>query len=558
MKTKHQNSSQGEAVTERIGRHWRAWLLVACAGVAGIGLAMTWARVRAAERSEDGLWEQSEQVAQQLRERGEIPARARVFRLEEARLTRVLAGRANSNEKDRGDRRGVITLPMPEGAFERVRLEDVQVMEPALAARFPEIKNYRGESVERGAWSLRMTHSPQGLSAFVTDGERTVSIQPMEVDGARYYVSAWGQDYEAVAGEARCLVGETELRGQGELARRTSRRNLRAFAPPVGATKRTYRIAIATTAQYVTDFGGSSSAQASLTTWVNVLNGIFEKELSVAFTLVTNTNVMGNAQFNGLSLSQMADKSREVLQQNVGLANYDLGLVFGTGATSGLSYIGAVCENGGDGGFAYKGGGAVLFATVCGVGCNAGNDTGAGMLAHEVGHLFGATHTFNADNAQCNPTTRVPETAYESGGGLTLMSNAGNCAGNDIAAARALHFHSGSFEQMAALINDNFGGCATVSNNNNNNPPTVSGGADYVIPKLTPFTLTATGNDTDGGDVPNLTYVWEEMDAGGAFPNPPYTDQASDPPETTRPLFRSFAPAANGASRTFPSLNYIK
>jgi len=324
------------------------WVLIVCVGVLGMGLAMMRARVRAAERSEDGLWEQAEQMTVRLRERGEIPARARVFRLEDARLARMLAGGANSNEKDRGDKRGVMTLPMPEGAFARVRLEEVQVMEPALAARFPEIKNYRGESVERGAWSLRMTHSPQGLSAFVTDGERTVSIQPLDVDGARYYVSAWGKDYEALAGEARCLVGETELRGQGELARRSARRNLRAFAPPVGATKRTYRIAIATTVQYVTDFGGSSSAQASLTTWVNVLSGIFEKELSVAFTLVTNANVTGNAQFNGLSLSQLVDKSREVLQQNVGLANYDLGLVFGTGATSGLSYIGAVCENGGD------------------------------------------------------------------------------------------------------------------------------------------------------------------------------------------------------------------
>src|SRR5207244_180856 len=96
--------------------------------------------------------------------------------------------------------------------------------------------------------------------------------------------------------------------------------------------------------------------------------------------------------------------------------------------------------------------------------------------------------------------------------------------------------------------------CATTTSTGNQTP-TINAGPDYTIPKNTPFTLTATGGDADAADVANLTYVWEQIDAGGAFSNPPYND-AGDPTPTTRPLFRPFSPTSN-PSRTFPSLTYI-
>ena len=90
-----------------------------------------------------------------------------------------------------------------------------------------------------------------------------------------------------------------------------------------------------------------------------------------------------------------------------------------------------------------------------------------------------------------------------------------------------------------------------------NNPPTVNAGTPTTIPKLTPFTLTATGSDPDASDIPNLRFIWEQFDAGGTlYANPPYGDQAGDPNTTTRPLFRCFSPVAD-KSRTFPSLTYI-
>ena len=102
---------------------------------------------------------------------------------------------------------------------------------------------------------------------------------------------------------------------------------------------------------------------------------------------------------------------------------------------------------------------------------------------------------------------------------------------------------------------DGIGSCGTTSATGNA-IPTVDAGTTKIIPKLTPFTLTATGSDADAGDIPNLRFVWEQLDAGGNYPNPPYGDQAGDPPTTTRPLFRPFDPVVE-KSRTFPSLTYI-
>ncbi|MDQ3013973.1 MAG: hypothetical protein M3X11_25130, partial [Acidobacteriota bacterium] len=125
-----------------------------------------------------------------------------------------------------------------------------------------------------------------------------------------------------------------------------------------------------------------------------------------------------------------------------------------------------------------------------------------------------------------------------------------------IAFTKALRFHAASFAQISDYITNRDGADCAVKTNTGNNTPTVNAGPAYTIPKNTPFTLTATGGDPDVNDASNLTYVWEQFDAGGAnFANPPYTD-AGDPGTTTRPIFRPFSPTAS-PSRTFPSLTYI-
>ena len=182
-----------------------------------------------------------------------------------------------------------------------------------------------------------------------------------------------------------------------------------------------------------------------------------------------------------------------------------------------------------------------------------GNSSASGLWAHELGHQHGASHTFNGTGDFCGPA-RNGATAWEPGSGSTLMAYS-VCASDNLQSGDDNRLHNGSYNEMLTYLGVS-GGCAAMTATGNN-PPTVNAGTPTTIPKLTPFTLTATGSDPDASDIPNLRFIWEQFDAGGTlYANPPYGDQAGDPNTTTRPLFRCFSPVAD-KSRTFPSLTYI-
>jgi uncharacterized protein (TIGR03437 family) len=285
--------------------------------------------------------------------------------------------------------------------------------------------------------------------------------------------------------------------------------------------------------------GGSvATTMATINTWINALNVIYERELSVRFVLPTNNDqVIFTAEPDGLTAgdsSEMLEEIRPIFESKLGLANYDLGEVLSPGG-GGVAYIGTVCSSNN-----IKGGGVSLVSSSRPVG------TGLGLitLAHEIGHQFAARHSFSDTVAAACAGSQFPTgTAYESFGGLTLMSYAEACT--PIVHTQAAHFHSGSYAQMTAYLN-NVATCA-VTANTGNQTPTINAGANHTIPRGTPFQLTAVGNDPDASDVANLTYSWEQLDSGT---NPPSADGS------TGPLFRPFVPTAN-PSRTFPSLTYI-
>ena len=110
------------------------------------------------------------------------------------------------------------------------------------------------------------------------------------------------------------------------------------------------------------------------------------------------------------------------------------------------------------------------------------------------------------------------------------------------------------------------GGTTSVTTDHS---PVVTAPANKTIPTRTPFTLTGSATDADGGDV--LTYQWEQTDSGGAAGTGLVNNNKTD-----GPLFRVFgtyadvsaggtvtyhSPGENLAgtnpSRTFPDLDQI-
>ncbi|HSO75725.1 MAG TPA: M12 family metallo-peptidase, partial [Blastocatellia bacterium] len=485
-----------------------------------------------------------------------IPAQSRTLRLNRAALAELL-NRAPSELKADDGEPVLLALPMPDGSFVRFRIENSPVLDPDLASQHPEISSYRGQGIDEPALTMRCDLSPRGFHALILFGSRTINLHPAGGSDDSVYVSYFGGDIQD--SEAQCLVQDIHSISPGTVS-------IAAPAVAVGPTLRTYRIAIAATWEYCNSYGAGTTAGtiASINTWLNGANAIYERELAIHLNLVNDTDVIYSTErgftaatdpYDNTNVGVMLDQVRPDLRDRVGQANYDLGHVFGRIAAtggSGIAFVGVVCNNSNFSGLGpVKGGGATL------VGGTAGNSTALGVWVHELGHQFGANHNFNGTLGNCGGQ-RNNGTARESGSGSTIMGYSGICAGDNLTNTRDMRFHAGTY----ADINSYLAGtsCATTSATGNN-APTVNGGPDRTIPKNTPFTLTATGDDADAADLPNLTYTWDQIDSGGSlYPqngtSASYND-AADPATSTRPIFRPF-PVSSSPARTLPSLTYIR
>jgi reprolysin-like metallo-peptidase family M12B len=544
-------------------RHTRiALLVVFSAGLLGL-LVLAFARQISAaspapaKTSGDAIWRTIDNSAISVAEL-RLPAKSSygALRLNKDALARQLARAPMERTGNLRKSPAVVSLPMPDGSFQRFHFEESPVMDAELVARYPEIKSYRGQGVEDGTATVRFDWTPLGLHALVLSADHpAVNVLPPDRNDLTTYASYY--DHRAAF---KC--GVTESRSF-DLSR--------GAAPHVaiGTTLRTERLAVATTWEFCNTIGGDTVAGtvAAINAYLNTVNALYEKELSTHMNLVnapnviyaTNNNVCGpghnvacnagNDPYTDSNESTMLGQVRPDLRDKVGSANYDVGHVLGTGG-AGIAGLGVVCQNSdfGDGMGPYKGSGASrVFGPP-------GNSSASGLWAHELGHQHGGSHSFNGTTDFCGPS-RSSSTAWEAGSGVTLMSYGGICGTDNVVSDTALRLHNGSYNEMLTYLAGS-GSCATTSATGNA-IPAVDAGAAKTIPKLTPFTLTATGSDADTGDVPNLRFVWEQLDAGGAlYANPPYGDQAGDPNTTTRPLFRPFDPVAD-KSRTFPSLTYI-
>lgn len=533
--------------------------LIVCAGALCIGFHFLTQHARAATTqtagatSPDGVWQEMSNGA--IANQKDLPVSALAVRLNRQALARILDRAPLEFSPEAAGHPVTLLLPMPEGGYARFGIETSSVMDPALAARFPEIKSYRGQGLDDPALSMRCDLSPRGFYVSMLSNAKLFSIQPAGGDDI-YASFSGGQE-----GTAECLTRDIHRINPNPTASQSA-----ALTASVGSSMRNYRIAIAATWEYCNQYGGGTNAGtiASINTWLNAANLVYEREMAVHLNLVNDTDVLyttergftaGTDPYTNSNVSTMVNEVQSDMRDHVGQANYDIGHVLGQiGGTggSGIAYIGIVCNN--TDFFSLgpiKGAGATL------VGGTAANATALGVWVHELGHEFGADHSFNGTLNGCGGGNKNNATSYETGSGSTIMAYVGICGADNVTNVRDMRFHDESYTQISTYITT--ATCATPTTTGNS-PPTVDGGSNFTIPKQTPFTLTAIGSDANSGDVPNLTYAWDQFDVGGAtFPQngtaASYND-AADPANTSRPIFRSFPPSLS-PSRTFPSLTYI-
>ncbi|HEX8494704.1 MAG TPA: zinc-dependent metalloprotease family protein [Pyrinomonadaceae bacterium] len=455
----------------------------------------------------------------------------------------------------------VLSVPMPDGTFGRFRVEDSPIMEPALAARFPNIKTYRGQGIDDPTATARFDLTPAGFHAIILSSKDTIYVDPYAKGDTINHISYFKRDLPR-GPRYECRVGDFDSAASGSPLPGA---NVAAAITPHAGTLRTYRLALAVTGEYTmyhselldSDEVKKQKAFAALVTTQNRVNGIYEREVSVRMILVEDeleivyTNPAADPYVAdplgvGMLVENQVNLDAPEPAGPIGEGNYDIGHVMSTGF-GGVAFLESVCDRGNP--------------NIPGDGFNAGGFTGldapegdafdVDFVAHEMGHQFGGNHTFNGSEGSCSGNAEGPA-AMEPGSGTTIQAYAGICGSQDLQPHSDAYFHTKSLEEIIAFTHGSGfsggnGDQCSVKTTVNNNAPMVNAGADYTIPKNTPFALTASGSDPDGDAI---TYAWEEYDTGPAAP------PDSDADGQARPIFRSYTPTTN-PSRTFPSLRYI-
>ena len=72
----------------------------------------------------------------------------------------------------------LLAVPTPDGAFGIYRIFPSTVMAPELAARYPEIRTFSGNSVDRPSEQIRLEITPLGITAMILTENGSVMIDP--------------------------------------------------------------------------------------------------------------------------------------------------------------------------------------------------------------------------------------------------------------------------------------------------------------------------------------------------------------------------------------------
>ncbi len=454
---------------------------------------------RAEDASWDGVWRTVAQVPAK-HVGGEPWVRPNRFQgalLDNASLAQRLSQAPLEDTREAETNPLYMTLPTPDGVFALFRVVESPIMEPGLAAQFPQIKTYLGQGVDDPTATVRLDTTPLGFHAQVLSPNGNYYIDPYTKNDNDFYASYYKRDLTDRHGFSCHPAGDEAVHPAlpaGEGGDKSS-----------GGTRRTYRLANACTGEYAAYFGGTVAlAQSAIVTAINRVTGVYETECAIRLTLVANntsivyTNSSTDPYTNNNGVT-MLSQNISTCNSVIGSANYDIGHVFSTGG-GGVAYLGVVCTSNKAGG-------------VTGSSSPVGDAYYIDYVAHEMGHQFGANHNFNGTGGSCGGGNRNASTAYEPGSGSTIMSYAGICSADNLQAHSDAYFSADSYREILAYVTSGSGASCASTTSTGNNPPTVNAGADYTIPKQTPFQLTATGSDPDGDA---LTYFWEERDLGAA------------------------------------------
>ena len=420
-----------------------------------------------------------------------------------------------------------ISIPMPDGTFQKFKVFESPLMPPGLSQKFPQIKTFTATGVSNPNATAKIDITHQGFHAMIfAIGQNPVFVDPFDKND-QTYISYFKKDFNSEGEYFECSVSDLHESNVDYDPNETVSRQAG------DCQLREYRLALACTgeyAQYHDDGDIVNDAMAAMTTTMNRVNGVFERDAGITMVFVSNNEDLiytdpNTDPYSNSNGSLMLSQNQTTCDNVIGSANYDIGHVFSTGG-GGVAFLNSPCDD------------SDKAKGVTGQSTPEGDPFDIDYVAHEMGHQFGGRHT---QNNSCN---RDNTSSYEPGSASTIMGYAGICSPN-VQNNSDDYYHAISIEQFGDFTTGAGDVCANIIDSSND-PPTADAGADYTIPISTPFVLTGVGTDPNS-DI--LTYCWEQWDKEVATMPPVSTS-------TDGPAFRSFDPTTN-PNRYFPRLSVI-
>ncbi len=488
----------------------------------GLLLFLSVFSVRAQEKL---LW--SEQKSQDISSHVELSKEKnyKVYTLDKSSFLKNLKNSISDKKRE-------IIFPTESGE-EVFRVMPNPVLSPELQKKFPQLASYVGKSLD-GKKTVYFSTSPYGINAvFYEDGTKPIYIDPVGENYLMYRASSLKKKYGL-----SCDVLKAKHNSVFKLSKRINNDN----------KLRTFRLALVATGEYsqyhlnllgilnsATEQQKKEAVLSALQNAIVRVNSVYERDLSIHLNLVDKNDLLIflDPETDGLTNNDgykiVVYESKSIINDAIGFDNYDIGHVFSTGA-GGIALPSSVCTNSKNQG-------------VTGISDPVGDPFHIDYVCHEIGHQFGATHTFNGDTGDCSGENRNNPTAYEPGSGSTIMAYAGICAPENIQKNSDGYFHYISIQQIIGYVETL---SCPVLKEINNTAPKVEPLSNYVLPISTPFALKAFATDKEDS---NLTYAWDQLD-NEIVPIP------LESTNTGGPAFRSIIPTVDN-TRYFPNKNTV-
>jgi len=398
----------------------------------------------------------------------------------------------------------IIEFPDFNGKIGRFKIKQTSLLHPDLNIKFPTIKTYSGQGVDDASSTIHFTVNAFGLYAMILSPDKGITFIDPYTESRKVYKVYNKKDAKAMRSFECLTENQSTKKTANSYQKNANELKLRKFKLALAANEEysNYHVNEAGIGLGSSRMDSINAVLSAITVTMTRVNAIFERDLALSMQLVANNDQLiflesdpGVDPYDNNDGTAMLSQNQATIDNIIGTANYDIGHVFSTGG-GGVANLNSPCTS-------VKAGGVTGFSMPV------GDPFDVDYVAHEMGHQFGANHTFNGNASNCNGA-RHNDTAVEPGSGSTIMGYAGICTPQNVQNNSDAYFHGISIQEIYDNITIGASQCAEQTNFvTNMTAPVADAGFDFVVPKSTPFILKGQGTDADGDE---LIYCWEQID----------------------------------------------